>query len=582
MRPSRQTSESTTVYFNASRLNIWYGLILLVFALFLVRLFYLQVIQHNHYRVLAHQGQYKEYEIPADRGIIEAHDGNSVVPIVLNESVYTLFADPKYVKDPKKTADELARIIGGNANEYEEKMRADTRYAILAKKLPKEKHEEIDKLEIKGIGTRATPQRTYPQGSLASQILGFVDDEGEGKYGVEQYLNEQLKGKPGELKAITDAQGVPLIGAGDNVRRDPEQGKRTLLTIDLSMQKRVEDTLKTHLEQVRSKSGSVVVIDPSDGAIKAMANYPTYNPAEFNKVEDPAVFSNSAISSPMEPGSVMKTLTVAAGLDAGVVSPSTTYYDPSFYKIGDATVRNVEEDGGAATRSISDILRYSLNTGATYILMQLGGGSLNEQGRVKWHDYMTNHYQFGKKTGIEQGYEAEGYVPSPTEGYGLDIQYANTSFGQGVNTSVLQVAAAFTAVINGGTYYRPHVIEPDDPNKKDVVRSDVVKPEVSEVLRQMSENAVQNNYRFLKRPGYKVGGKTGTAEVPKPEGGYYTDRYNGTFVGYVGGDTPQYVIMVRVDEPKVAGYAGTTAAAPLFGKTMDMLIQNYAVSQVTN
>lgn len=582
MKPLRQSTQSTTVYFNPSRLNIWYGLILLVFALFLVRLFYLQIIQHNHYSLVAHQGQYKEYEIPADRGIIEAHDGGNIVPIVLNEEAYTLFADPKYIKDPKKTADELARITGANANDYEQKMRVDTRYAILAKKLPKDKHDAIDKLEIKGVGTRATPQRTYPQGSLAAQILGFVDDEGEGKYGVEQYLNDQLKGKPGELKAITDAQGVPLVGAGDNVRRDPESGKRTLLTIDLSMQKRVEDTLKAHLEQVRSQSGSVIVMDPSNGAIKAMANYPTYNPAEFNKVEDPAVFSNAAVSSPMEPGSVMKTLTVAAGLNEGVVTPTTTYNDPSFYKIGDATVKNVEEDGGAARRSIADILRYSLNTGATYVLMQLGGGTINEQGRIKWHDYMTNHYEFGKKTGIEQGYEAPGYVPSPTDGYGLDIQYANTSFGQGINTTVLQMAAAFTATINGGTYYRPHVVEPDDPTKKDVVRADTVKPEVSEVLRGMHENSVQNNYRFLKRTGYKVGGKTGTAEVPKPQGGYYTDRYNGTFVGYVGGNTPQYVIMVRVDEPKIGGYAGTTAAAPLFAKTMDMLIQNYAVSQVSN
>lgn len=371
------------------------------------------------------------------------------------------------------------------------------------------------------------------------------------------------------------------MGAGDNVRKDPEPGKRTLLTIDLSMQKRVEDTLKAHLEQVRSKSGSVIVMDPDTGAIKAMANYPTYNPAEFSKVEDPSLFSNPAVSSPFEPGSVMKTLTVAAGLNEGVVSPNTSYHDPSFWKIGDATVRNVEEDGGAATRSISDILRYSLNTGATYILMQLGGGKINEQGRVKWHDYMTNHYQFGKNTGIEQGYEAEGYVPSPTDGFGLDIQYANTTFGQGVNITPLHMAAAFSSTINGGVYYKPYIVEPEKSGHKEIVKPDVIKPEISQVMRGMHENSVQNNYRFLKRPGYKVGGKTGTAEVPKPNGGYYDDRYNGTFVGYVGGDRPEYVIMVRVNEPKVSGYAGTAAAAPLFGKTMDMLIQNYSVSQVS-
>lgn len=569
-------------YFSNMRLNIWYGVLLVIFALFIVRLFYLQVIQHDRYRLAAHQGQYKEYLIPSNRGVIEAHDGQNVVPIVLNEEVYTLFADPEYVKDPKSAADAVTRIIGGNTSEYESKMREETRYSVLAKKLPKDKREELDKLNIKGIGTRPTPQRTYPQGSLASQILGFVNDQGEGKYGVEQYLDDQLKGQPGELKAITDAQGVPLISAGDNVLKDPVPGKRTLLTIDLSMQKRAEDTLKSHLEQVRSPSGSLIVLDPATGAVKAMANYPTYNPADFSKVEDPSIFNNAAISEPLEPGSIMKTLTVAAGLNEGVVSANTTYYDPSFYKIGDATVRNVEEDGGAATRSVPDILRYSLNTGATYILMQLGGGKLNEQGRQRWYDYMVNRYQFGKKTGIEQGYEAEGYVPSPTDGYGLDIQYANTSFGQGMSVTPLQMAAAFASTINGGVYYKPHLVEPDKKGHKEVVKSDVVSPEVSSSLRGMHENSVQNNYRFLKRAGYKVGGKTGTAEVAKPGGGYYTDRYNGTFVGYVGGDTPQYVIIARVNEPKVSGYAGTAAAAPLFGKTMDMLIQNYSVNQVSN
>lgn len=576
MRP--KAADATTTYFNPARINVWYGVLLLVFAVFLVRLFYLQVIRHDHYNHAAYLGQYKEYEIPADRGIIEAHDGNNVVPIVLNEEVYTLFADPKYVKDPKKAADDIARVIGGNANEYEEKMRANTRYAILAKKLPKDKHEAIDKLEIKGIGTRATPVRTYPQGSLASQLLGFVNDEGEGKYGIEQYLDQQLRGKPGELKAITDAQGVPLIGAGDNILKDPEQGKRVLLTIDLSMQRRVEDMLKQHLESVKSQSGSVIVMDPKTGAIKAMANYPTYNPNDFTKVEDPAVFSNAAVSSPMEPGSIMKPLTVAAALNEGVVSPDTTYFDPAKYKIGDATVKNVEEDGGPQTRSISDILRYSLNTGATYMLMRLGGGEINEQGRVKWHEYMTNHYQFGKATGIEQGYEEEGSVPSPTDGYGLDIQYANTTFGQGVNVTPLHMISAFNATINGGIYYKPFLVE---GNQK-AIRTDTVKPEISKVLRDMNENSVQNNYRFLKRPGYKVGGKTGTAEVPKPGGGYYDDRYNGTFVGYVGGDSPEYTIIVRVNEPKVPGYAGTAAAAPMFGKVMDMLIQNYSVTQVSS
>jgi cell division protein FtsI/penicillin-binding protein 2 len=542
-------------------------------------LFYLQVIQHEHYRQAALQGQLKEYEIPAERGIIEAHDGSVVVPIVLNEEVYTLFADPVYVKDTHQTASAIQAIIGGDTSQYESAMHSKSRYVVLAKKLPKDKREKLDNLKIKGIGTRATSQRTYPQGALAAQILGFVNDEGKGTYGVEQFLDDALAGKPGQIKAITDASGVPLLAAGDNVLRDEQPGKRTLLTIDISMQRRLEEMLKNHLEKVRSNSGSVVIMDPNTGEIKAMANYPTYNPAEFQKVEDPSVFTNAAVSSPLEVGSIMKTLTVAAGLDSGAIAANQTYYDPSKWKIDDATVHNVEEDGGPQTRSVADILRFSLNTGATWVLMQMGGGEINQKARTTWHDYLTNHYELGKKTGIEQGYEAEGSIPSPTEGFGLNIQYANTAFGQGMTATPLQMVAAFSATINGGTYYKPHLVQPDPGNAPEIVRQGVVSPQISEIMRGFHENSVQNNYRFLKRDGYRIGGKTGTAEVPKPGGGYYDDRFNGTFVGYVGGDKPQYVIMVRVNEPHIGGYAGTSAAAPLFGQAMDMLIQNYGVNK---
>lgn len=311
-----------------------------------------------------------------------------------------------------------------------------------------------------------------------------------------------------------------------------------------------------------------------------MANYPTYNPAEFSKVTDAKLFTNPNVSEPLEVGSIMKTLTVAAGLNEGVVTQNTTYADPGFYKIGDATVKNVEEDGGAATRSVPDILRYSLNTGATYILMQLGGGKLNEQGRSRWHDYMVNHYRLGEKTGIEQGYEAEGFIPSPTEGYGLDITYANTAFGQAMAATPLQMAAAFSATVNGGTYYQPHLVKQGNSDKGKVLNATVVKPEISDQLRVMHENSVAKNYTFLKRAGYNIGGKTGTAQITKPGGGYYDDRFNGTFIGYVGGQKPEYVIMVKINEPKIPGYAGRAAAAPLFAKATNMLIENYSVSKV--
>lgn len=568
--------QSSRILFSNLRFDIVYGLLLLVLSIFIVRLFYVQVIKHDDYKRSALMGQLKEYEIPAERGVIEAHDGENVVPIVLNEEVYTLFADPLYIKDHKDVATKLSAITGANAQEYEDKIRVDTRYAVLAKKLDANKKEEIEKLDIKGVGLRTESIRTYPQGTLAAQMLGFVNDEGKGSYGLEEYLDERLRGSPGQLKAITDAKGVPLVSNSSNVLKDPVPGERVLMTIDIGMQRKVEDLLKEHLPNVNSKSGSVIVMDPNTGAIKAMANWPTYNPGEFYKQTDASVFTNPAVSSPLEVGSVMKTLTVAAGLDSGVINKDTTFFDPAQITVDGATVRNVEEDGGPQTRSTSDILRYSLNTGAVYILSQLGGGSINEKGRNAWHNYMTEHYRFGQKTGIEQGYEAEGSIPNPTDGYGLNIQFANSTFGQGMTATPLQMAAAFSATINGGKYYKPHLIETPD-GKGEVVNPNVVSPEVSEQLRAMHENSVNMTYPFVDREGYKIGGKTGTAEIPKPEGGYYTDRYNGTFVGYVGGDKPEYVIIVRINEPVVDFYAGSAAAAPLFGKIGGMLIDNFSV-----
>jgi cell division protein FtsI/penicillin-binding protein 2 len=560
--------------FSMIRFNAWYGALLLVFAVIVLRLFYIQIIQHGYYAQAALASQLKEYVIPAERGIIEAHDGDTIVPIVLNEDTFTLFADPKFIKNTKTTAQKVATILGGNADDYEKQLKQPTRYAVLAKKLNKSQKDQIEKLDIKGLGLRTEPMRTYPQGSLAAQLLGFVNDDGQGKYGIEQFLDTDLKGKPGELKAITDASGVPLVANQDNVRREPEAGKQVIMTIDIGMQKKVEDTLKTYLPTVNSASGSVIVMDPNTGAIKAMANYPTYNPAEFYNVSDASVFNNAAASSPLEVGSIMKTLTIAAGLNEKVIAPSTTFYDPGAYTLDGNTVKDVEEDGGAGTRSVPDILRQSLNTGATWTLMQLGGGEVNEKARVTWHNYLVDHYQLGKKTGLEQGYEAAGSIPDPTKGYGLNIQYANTTFGQGILITPLQMASAFSAVINGGTYYKPHLID----GAPQIVSKDVVSSETSTEMRAMLENDVNNAYTKLKKPGYKIGGKTGTAQISNPAGGYYTDKVNGTFIGYVGGDQPQYVIMVRVNEPKVSYYAGIAAASPLFDAVSGMLINNFSIS----
>ncbi len=571
-----------------TRARTWYALLLLIFVLILVRLFYLQVIRHSYYRETALAGQFKEYEVAPERGTIQAHDGDKVVPLVLNEERFTLFADPKFIRDPETVAAKIQKMIGGNQTDYEQKMKADTRYAVLAKKLTRAQADAIAKLELKGVGTRAQPQRVYPQGSLAAQVLGFVNDEGDGKYGVEQFLNKDLKGTPGQLKAVTDARGVPLAANSDNVVIDPVAGERVVLTIDVPMQRQLETVLKEGLDKAKSKSGSALIMDPNTGAIKAIANYPTYNPAEFFNVEDGNTFNNAAVSSPLEIGSVMKPLTTAAALNTGSVKADASYYDPGKFKVDDKEITNVEEVRGSGTRSVADILKLSLNTGATWLLMQMGGGQINEKARTTWYDYLTNHYRFGRATGVEQGYEQAGVIPDPKEGFGLNIQYANTAFGQGMSATPLQLGAAISSVINGGTYFRPHLVDKvimadgeEKVTKPEVLGRNVVSPAVSGTIKDFMQQVVQTNhlvYGMQTVPAnYMIGGKTGTAQITRPEGGYYENKYNGMFMGFVGGDQPQYVVIVRVNEPGIPGYAGSRAAGPVFTAISQMLINNFAV-----
>lgn len=572
-----------------ARINLWYVLVVVVMAVCLVRAFYLQVIRYDHYSAAALVGQHQEYVIPAERGAIRAYDGERVVPMVLSQTLYTVYADPTMIKDKEKTALKVAEKLGGDAATYRQAFDSEGRYAVLKRKVERESKEALLALELPGVGAQNQDYRTYPHGSLAGQLLGFVNDEGTPSYGVEQALNEALAGKPGLLNAVTDVNGVPLAASPDNVRTPAMPGEDVVLTLDVGMQAQVEQLLKANLERAKSEQGSALIMDIKTGSIKAMANYPSYNPAEFYNVEDAGLFNNAAVTKAIEIGSIMKPLTAAAALDRGVIKQDTTYFDPAKFEIDEAIVRNVEEDGGPGQKSIADIINLSLNTGATWLVQQMGGGELNKQARTVWHDYMVDHYRFGQKTGIEQGFENPGYVPSPTEGFGLNLTYANTSFGQAMTATITQVAGAYAAVLNGGTYHQPHLVAGtigDDGNFQKrapkVLGQHVVNPAVSQSVQELMEYSV-NNHRFKRgfdNTNYSVGGKTGTAEIADLEnGGYLTNDFNGTYAGFVGGDDPQYMIVVMSIKPQIGGYAGTTAAQPLFGDIAHMLLDNYNVSR---
>ena len=573
------------------RTRLVYVLLALIFGVFILRAFYLQVVKYEYYHKAALSDQLKEYEIPAERGTIKAHMGDSTVSIVLNEKLYTIYADPSMVKanQADKVANTLSQLLGGNASDYKSKItQKDTRYVILGKKVSKDAKVKLMSHKYPGIGSEEQSYRTYPNSSLASQLLGFVNNEGQGVYGVEQELNSKLAGTNGQLKAVTDINGVPLAANTGNILKEPVAGDDITLTIDVGMQKQLEDIVKKGYDKSKAQGVSAVIMDPYSGAVKAMGNYPTYNPADYGNVEDSSVFNNAAVTHAIEVGSIMKTLTTAAALDSGAVTPTQTYYDPASWTVDDFKITNIEEDGGPGTKGLKEVLNLSLNTGATWELMQMGGGQLNLKGRQTWYNYMTQHYMMGKTTGIEQGYESEGYVPKPEDnGAGINLTYANTSFGQAMTATAIQMAGAMSAVVNGGTYYKPYLVDSTTNasnkttvTKPTVVKKDVVSQATTDTIIPLLEYVVQHHKfsRSFDESTYAVGGKTGTAQIAKPTGGYYEDEFNGTYLGFVGGDKAQYVIAVFTYRPKVAGYAGTAAAQPIFGDLAHMLIDNFAVT----
>lgn len=567
------------------RIAIWYALFILVVIVFAVRLFYIQVIRSDYYKTAALSDQLKQYEIPATRGIIKVHNGDTVLPIVLNQVLYTLYADPVYIKNADEVAAKVIPIIGGDISSVVSKLNTkNTRYVVLAKKITAEQHNRIIKLKYPGLGMTAIDYRTYPQGSLASQVLGFVNDDGVGVYGLEQALDKQLTGTPGQLKAITDIRGIPLAASKDNIDIEPKAGDSVVLTIDIAMQQQLEAILAAGVQRSKASGASALIIDPFTGAVKAMANYPSYDPSQYSMIDDPSIFQNPTVSKPIEVGSIMKTLTTSSALDQGLITPETTYSDPASWTIDGSRIVNVSEDGGPGKRSISDLLNLSLNTGATWLLMQMGGGQINDKARNVWHEYMVNHFQLGKATGIEQGYEATGYIPSPAQNdSGINLTYANTAFGQAMTATPLQMAAALSAVLNGGTYYQPHLVDQTISSSgkvsaviPKVIAQHVVSPKVGKSIIGLMQYVVQHHTFAtpFDQTNYIVGGKTGTAEVAKPGGGYYDNQFNGSYIGFVGGEKVQYVIAIFVDKPTIGGYAGTVAAQPMFGNIAHMLINN--------
>lgn len=567
-----------------SRTTLFYILLGLVGIIFIGRLFQLQIIKNSEYSAQAAVAQKRSYEIPADRGKIYAYDGSEITPLVLNEVLPTIFADQRFIEDPEETAQKLQSILGGKTSMIMEKLEGEAAYSVVKTKVAKPLADEVKKLELAGIGTTDVSYRVYPEGSLASQLLGFVNNDGHGQYGLEESINQQLAGEDGVLEAVTDINNVPLTTNSDNIIKQSQDGQDVVLTIDTNIQRYVEEALVAAVNRTGGKSGSAIVMDPSSGAVRAVANFPTYDPAEFSSVEDFSKFLNPAITESYETGSGMKVFTMSTGLNEGVVTKDSTYYDGGSVQVDDRLIENA--DGGYGTIPMSTVIQNSVNTGVVHVLGQLGGGSINQQSKDTLHRYFTEKFGFGTQTGIAQANEAGGTVIGPYDVEGNNVRYANMTFGQGVTVTMLQMASALSAIINGGDYYQPHLIagtqnqfDEFDANDPQIKRQNIISSSVSQDIVDMMQLVVENGGgKSAKRDGYMIGGKTGTSQIIDEATGLYSEfRENGSFIGFGASTEADYVIMTRINEPTIGGYAGSVAAAPLFADISNFLIDYYQI-----
>lgn len=561
------------------------GLIVLA-GIIVSRLAWIQLFQYEHYTALASQGQQRKYEVQPRRGEVYVIDNGIKVPLALNQTLKLVYADPSIIKEDQKPviARKLAETIEESEQVVLDKLRQKTSYVVLKSKVNSDVSARVTALKFFGIGLINQNYRVYPEGQLASQLLGFVNGEGSGQYGLEEYLNKQLSGTPGQLNAKTDTTGVPIATA-ENVIKPPVDGISYVLTIDRNIQAQAEKYLQEGIESVRAKSGSVVIIDPHTGAVKAMANYPTYDPNEYSKTKDYAAFTNDVVTDQFEPGSGFKVIAMAAGLDQGKVRPDTTFSDTSgCLEINSYRVCNAAGHKGGANATMTNVIRDSLNTGMIFVLRSLGPdpSKITSQGKTILYDYIVKRFGFGVRTGIEQANEAQGKVNPPKSS---DVNYANMTFGQGLSVTMMQMASAVGAIANGGTLYQPYLI--DQSIKADgttsrtqprAINDKVLSDQAARETAAMMQVVVERGSGYLSKiPGYNMAGKTGTAQIPRKDGkGYEVGKNIGTFVGFGPVEDPKFVMMVRINEPKIEGFAEVTTV-PVYANISKWLLRYYAV-----
>ena len=549
------------------RLLVVLGATVLAFLAITGRLVVLQVVDATSLDEAAARQRLRTIELPADRGRVYDRNGNH---LALSVDARAVYAQPRLVRNPEATARRLAPLLPRPVGDLRRRLASKTPWVYLARRVPAARGDRVARLKLPGIGVLDDTVRSYPAGPLAAQVLGFVDVDGKGLAGVEQQYDGLLRGRPGQLLLEQDPQGRP-IPSGQRRLKPPTPGTDIVLTIDQPLQYVAERALYQAVRRNHAKGGSVVVLAPATGEVLAMANLPDYDPNRYAKATALAR-RNRAVEDVFEPGSTNKTITAAAALEAGVVTPVTKLRIPWALELcpGVKTFHDSHKHA-QHVMSFADVVAQSSNVGTIKVASKLGKQRLAKA---------EQDFGYGRRTGIDLPGESPGLV-TPLSAWRCTDLGVN-AIGQGVAVTVLQAAGVYAAVANRGVQVAPSLLkgtidargrfQPAERRPSRRVVSERTATTLTAILQRVLTGRGTGTEAAL--GAWTAAGKTGTARKPNPHGrGYLPGAYVASFIGFAPADHPAVAVAVVLDQP--TPIFGGVVAAPVFRE-----VASYALTRL--
>ncbi len=541
-----------------SKIKIFVIAVFIVFIIVILKVFYIQVFEYDKLNELASDLWSRNLPIEADRGKI--YDRNGVV-LADNITTTSLVLIPSQIKDKKMATKKLAEILNVTYDEMQKHVYKNTsieRVHPFGRRLDYKVAEKIEKLKLEGVYLVRESKRSYPYGTELSHTLGFVGIDNQGLSGIELQYDDYLTGEYGAIKYFSDAKGNKLNLS--QVYESPSNGVNITLTINQKIQASVERELDNVMTKYNPETALAIAMDPNNGEILAISSRPNFDAVNYKDYDITTLNRNLPIWATYEPGSTFKIITLSAALNENLVDlDKDTFYDGGSVKVANAKIK-CWKAGGHGAQTFLQVVENSCNPG----FVELG----NRLGKEKLFSYIDK-FGFGKKTGVDLNGEAEGII------FNLDkvgpVELATTAFGQGVSVTPIQQITAVSAAINGGTLYKPYIVKSlNDPETNSVIKENtptkvrkVISSKTSEEVRRALESVVTNGSgRSAYIEGYRVGGKTGTAQKVE-NGAYMVGNYILSFIGFLPADDPKIVVYVAINNPKRVVQYGGVVSAPI-------------------